>query len=117
MKKQKVMSQMKGQDKTPEKQLNEVETGNPAEKEFRIMTDDTGSRENNREDTRNVYQRPTRTKEQTEMNNTPEGINRRITEVEEWINDPENRMVEGTASEQNREKRTRKKKRLPKRPF
>ena len=28
MKKQKVMSPMKGQDKTPEKQLNEVEVGN-----------------------------------------------------------------------------------------
>ena len=37
MKKQKVMSQMKGQDKTPEKQLNEVERGNLPEKEFRIM--------------------------------------------------------------------------------
>ena len=37
MKKQKVMSQMKRQDKTPEKQLNEVEIGNPSEKEFRIM--------------------------------------------------------------------------------
>ena len=37
MKKQKVVSQMKGQDKTPEKQLNEVEIGNLPEKEFRIM--------------------------------------------------------------------------------
>ena len=37
MKKQKVMSQMKGQDKIPEKQLNEVEIGNLQEKEFRIM--------------------------------------------------------------------------------
>ena len=37
MKKQKVMSQMKGQDKTPEKQLNEVEIGNRPEKWFRIM--------------------------------------------------------------------------------
>ena len=33
----KYMSQMKGQDKTPEKQLNQVETGNLSEKEFRIM--------------------------------------------------------------------------------
>ena len=32
MKKQKVMSPMKGQDKTPEKQLNEVEIGNLPEK-------------------------------------------------------------------------------------
>ena len=31
------MYQMKEQDKTPEKQLNEVEIGNLAEKEFTIM--------------------------------------------------------------------------------
>ena len=31
------MSQMKEQDKTPEKQLKEVEIGNLPEKEFRIM--------------------------------------------------------------------------------
>ena len=37
MKKQKVMSQMKGQDKTPEKQLNEVEIGNLPERKFRII--------------------------------------------------------------------------------
>ena len=37
MKKHKVMSQMKGQDKIPEKQLNKVEIGNPPEKELRIM--------------------------------------------------------------------------------
>ena len=37
MKKQKVMTQMKGQGKTSEKQLNEVERGNFPEKEFRTM--------------------------------------------------------------------------------
>ena len=37
MKKQKVMSQMKGQDKTLEKQLQEVKIGNLPEKEFRKM--------------------------------------------------------------------------------
>ena len=36
MKKQKSMSQMKGQDETPDKQLNEVDIGNLPEKEFRI---------------------------------------------------------------------------------
>ena len=36
MKKQKVMFQMKGQDKVPEKQLNEMEISNVPEKEFRI---------------------------------------------------------------------------------
>ena len=38
------------------------------------------------------------------MNSTLEGINGRITDAEEWINDLENRMVEITASEQNIEK-------------
>ena len=37
-----------------------------------------------------VYQRPRRTKEQTEMNDTLKGINRKITEAEQ-INDLENR--------------------------
>ena len=36
MKKQKVMSQMKGKEKNPEEQVNEVEIGNFSEKEFRI---------------------------------------------------------------------------------
>ena len=37
MKRQKTMYQMKEQDKTPQKQLNEGEIGNLPEKEFRIM--------------------------------------------------------------------------------
>ena len=37
MKRQKVRYQMKEQDKTPEKQLNEVQIGNLPEKEFTIM--------------------------------------------------------------------------------
>ena len=34
---QKIKSQMNGQDKTPGKQLNEVELGNLPEKKFRTM--------------------------------------------------------------------------------
>ena len=37
MKRQRAMYQMKEQDKSPEKQLNEVEIGNLPEKDFRIM--------------------------------------------------------------------------------
>ena len=37
MKMHKIISQMKEQDKTLEKQANEVEIGNLPEKEFRIM--------------------------------------------------------------------------------
>ena len=62
MKKQRVMSQMKGQGKTPEKQLNEVEIGSILEKEFRIVI---VKMIQNGERARNVYQRPRRTKEQT----------------------------------------------------
>ena len=40
------------------------------------------------------------------MNNALEGINSRITEAEEWINDLEDQMVEITDREQNTEKRT-----------
>ena len=41
------------------------------------------------------------------MNNTLEGINRRITKAEKQINDLEDRMVEITATEQNIEKKKR----------
>ena len=41
----------------------------------------------------------------TEMKTTLEGINSRITEAEERISDLEDRMVEFTAEEQNKEKR------------
>ena len=41
----------------------------------------------------------------TEMKNTLEGIYSRITEAEECISDLEDRMVEFTATEQNKEKR------------
>ena len=40
-----------------------------------------------------------------QMNNTLEGINSRISDAEEWINDQEERMVETTATKQNMEKR------------
>ena len=39
------------------------------------------------------------------MDNTLEGINSRITEAEEWLNDLDDRMVEVTAIKQNIEKR------------
>ena len=45
--------------------------------------DDPGSWKNNGEEARNIYQRPRRTKEHREMNNTLEEINSRITEAEQ----------------------------------
>ena len=40
-----------------------------------------------------------------EIKNSLEGINSRITEAEEWISDLENKIVEITTAEQNKEKR------------
>ena len=51
----------------------------------------------------------------TEMKNTPEGINSRITRAEERISDLEDRRVEFTTAEQNKEKRI--KRRQTKRPL
>ena len=39
------------------------------------------------------------------MNNTLEGINSRITEAEEWINDLDDKILEVMATEHNRERR------------
>ena len=46
---------------------------------------------------------------QREMNNTLEGIPSRLTKAEAWINDPEDRKVEITATEQNVDKRMKRK--------
>ena len=103
MKKQKVMSQMKEQDKTPEKQLNEVEIGHLSEKEFRIMI--VKMIQHLGETMEKMQEMFTKDLEelenkQTEMNNTLEGINNRITEAEEQISELENKMAEITATEQ-----------------
>ena len=41
----------------------------------------------------------------TDFKNTLEGTNSRISEAEEWINELENRMLEVTEAEENKEKR------------
>ena len=93
MKRQRAMYQMKEQDKTPGKQLNEVEIGNIPEKEFRIMIvnmiQDLGKRmEAKIEKMQEMINKDLEElkNKQTEMNNTItetkttlEGINNRIT--------------------------------------
>ena len=90
---------MKEQDKTPEKQLNEVEIGNLPEKEFRMMIEkmiqDLGKRmEAKIEKIQEMFNKDLEElkNKQTEMNNTItkmkiilDGINSRITEAEKWI--------------------------------
>ena len=101
------MCPMKGQDKTPEKLLNEMEIGNLPEKEFRIMIvkmiQDLGK---TMEKMQEMFVKDLEElkNKQAEMNNTLEGINSRIAEAEQ-INDLEGRMVEITATEENTEKR------------
>ena len=108
VKKQKVRSQMREQDKTPEKQLNEVEIGNLPEKEFRIMIVKMIQKLGKRMEAKigKVQEMFTKNLEelknkQTEMNNTLSGINSRITEAEEQINGLEDRMVEIIVAEPN----------------
>ena len=89
------MSQRKGQHKTAEKQLNEVEISNILEKEFRIMIvkmiqDLRKTMEKMQEMfTKDLQELKNK---QTEVNNTLEGIHSRITEAEEWINDLEDKL-------------------------
>ena len=106
------MYQMKEQDKTPEKQLNELEIGNLPEKEFRIMImkmiQDLGKRmeakiekmqEMFNKDLDELKNKQTEMNTITEMKTTLEGINSRITEAEKRISDLEDRMVEFTIKE------------------
>ena len=66
------------------------------------------------ENARNIQKSPRRTEEQqvnntiTEMKNTLEGINSRITKAEEWISEVKERMLEIIAKKQNEEKRMKK---------
>ena len=110
---------MKEQDKTAEKQLNEVEISNLPEKEFRIMIVKMIQDLRKRMEAKIKKMQEMFNKDleelkdkQTEMNNTIiemkttlEGINSRITEAEERITDLEDKIVEITTAEQNKEKR------------
>ena len=112
MEKQKVMSQMKTQDKISEKQLNKEEIGNLPEKGFRIvvvkMIQDLRKRtEAEMEKMQEMFTKDLQElkNKQTEVNNALEGIDSRTTEAEERISDLEDRMVDITAAEQNMEER------------
>ena len=92
-----------------------MEIGNLPEKEFRIMIVKMIQKLGKRMEAKigKVQEMFTKNLEelknkQTEMNNTLSGINSRITEAEEQINDLEDRMVEITATEQNIEKKNEK---------
>ena len=105
---------MKEQGKNPPDQTNEEEIGSLPEKEFRVMIvnmiQNLGNRMEKIQETFNKDLEELKSK-QTMMNNaineiknSLEGINSRITEAEEWISDLEDKIVEITAAEQNKEK-------------
>ena len=109
------MQQMKEQGKNPPDQTNEEELGRRPEKEFRVMTvkmiQNLGNRMEKLQEMFSKDLEELKSK-QTMMNNTIneiknsiEGINSRIMEAEERINDLEYKRVKITTAEQNKEKR------------
>ena len=108
-------TQMKEQGKNPPDLTNEEEIGNLPEKELRIMRvkmiQNLGNRMEKIQETFNKELEELKSK-QTVMNNTRneikdylEGINSRKTDAEEWISNLEDKIVEVTTAEQNKEKR------------
>ena len=106
---------MKEQGKNPQDQTNEEQIGSLPEKEFRVMIvkrfQNLGNRREKIQETFNKDLEELKNK-QTMMNNTIneiknslEGINSRIIEAEERICDSEDKIVEITTTEQNKEKR------------
>ena len=106
---------MKGQDQNPEKQLNEVDTGNIPEKEFRIMiVKMIQGLVKTVEKMQELFTKDLQELKNKQMNNTVEEINSRLTETENQINYMEDRMVEITATNKEYRGKNEKKRRQPK---
>ena len=114
MRRQRNTQQMKDQGKNPPHQTNEEEIGSQPEKEFRViivkMIQKLGNRMEKIQEMFNKDLEELKSK-QTMMNNTIneiknslEGISSRITEAQERISDQEDKTVEITTAEQNKEK-------------
>ena len=113
MKRQRNTTQMKEQTRNTEIQINEEEIGKLPEKEFRIMIVKMIKNLENKmekmqesinkdlEELKNKHTNNTI----TEIKNTLEGINSRVSEAEERINELEDEMVDITSEEQNEAKR------------
>ena len=106
---------MKEQGKNPRDLTNEEEISSLPEKEFKIMIvkmiQNLGNRMEEIQETFNKDLEELKSKQtmmnnaMNEIKNSLEGINSRITEEEEWISDLEDKIVEVTTAEQNKEKR------------
>ena len=107
---------MKEQGKNPPDQTNEEEIGSLPEKEFRVkmvkMIQNLGSKMEKIQETFNKDLEELKSKQtmmnnkRNEIKNSLQGI--RITEAEEWISDLEDKIVEITTAEQNKEKKNEK---------
>ena len=106
---------MKEQGKNTPDQTNEEAIGSLSEKEFRVvivkMIQNLGNRMEKIQETFNKDLEELKSKQtmmnttRNEIKNSLEGINSRITEGEERISDLEDKIVEITTAEQNKEKR------------
>ena len=105
---------MKEQGKNPPDQTNEEEMGSLPGKELRVMIvkmiQNLGYRIEKIQETYNKDLEELKRKQTmmsntiNEIKNSLEGINSRLTETEEWKNDLEDKIVEITTTEQNKEK-------------
>ena len=113
MKRQRNTAQMKEKTRNTQVQINEEEIGKLPEKEFRIMIVKMIQNSENKmqkiQESINKYLEELKNTETnnkiTEIKNTLEGINSRISEAEEWISELEDKMVGITAEKQNKVKR------------
>ena len=114
MKGQRNTTQMKEQIRNTEVQINEEEIGKLPEKEFRIMlvkmiknfeNKMEKMQESTNRDLEELKNKHAETNTITEIKNTLEGINSRISEAEKQSSELENKMVEITFEEQNKVKR------------
>ena len=106
---------MKEQSKKPADHTNEEEIGSLLETEFTVniikMIQNLGNRIEKIQEMFKKNPEELKSKQTTmnntinEMKNSLEWINSRITEAEEWINDLEDKILEITTTEQNKEKR------------
>ena len=123
------MFQTKEKDKTSE-ELSDRELCKLPDKEFRVMTVemfkelwirmDAQSRklEDFIKELDNTKDNQTKLKKiTTDMKNTLEGINIRLNEMEEWINELEDRILEVTATKQEKKRKKKKKSGSFKRPL
>ena len=103
MKRQRNMDQMKGQIKTPEKELNEMETSDLSDAEFKTLV--MRMLKELSEDLSSLRKIQSEMKKTLiEVKNNLQGINSRVDEAENQINDLEHKEVKNNQSEQQEEK-------------